>query len=291
MKLTYAIKGICLGLVLISGLAACKKSTDLILSPDQLAVGSYLIKDSQGNDTLFLNSQSTPVTFSVHAYGETVDKVTVWVSTNNSIDKTTWKKVKDFPVDATQAATLSVTPTEIAAALGSPIPNGGAYTLFNEATTKSGATYSLANMNTDFEASPDYHMGMRWNVFAPCLWDNSPFTGQFTVISDLPWHDYDPGEKVDVQPGPGVNQIQMKVYPSPAYGFNQQWVTIDVDPVTLSTTIVEQFVGTYFPNDDATMYSSTGKVNPCQLTIDITNITFNFSGTKYSGNNLSLKKL
>ena len=146
MKITSAIKRISVGIALVEGLAACKKSTDLILSPDQLAVGSYLIEDSQGNDTLFLNSQSTPVVFSVHAYGEQVDKVTVYVSTNNSIDKTTWKKVKEFPVDATQKVTLSVTPAQIAAALGTPIPNGAAYTLYNEATTKSGATYSLANM-------------------------------------------------------------------------------------------------------------------------------------------------
>ena len=89
MKITSAIKRISVGIALVAGLAACKKSTDLILSPDQLAVGSYLIEDSQGNDTLFLNSQSTPVVFSVHAYGEQVDKVTVYVSTNNSIDKTT----------------------------------------------------------------------------------------------------------------------------------------------------------------------------------------------------------
>ncbi|TMI90169.1 MAG: hypothetical protein E6H06_17595 [Bacteroidetes bacterium] len=289
MKITSAIKRISVGIALVAGLAACKKSTDLILSPDQLAVGSYLIEDSQGNDTLFLNSQSTPVVFSVHAYGEQVDKVTVYVSTNNSIDKTTWKKVKEFPVDATQKVTLSVTPAQIAAALGTPIPNGAAYTLYNEATTKSGATYSLANMNTDFEAAPDYHMGMRWNVFAPCLWDNSPFTGQFTVITDT-WQDYSPGEKVDVRPGPGANQIQISVYPSDAYGFNRQWVTIDVNPVTLATNITEQFVGTYYPSDDATMYSSTGTVNPCQKTIDIPGITFNFSGTKYSGYHLTLRQ-
>jgi len=289
MKMISAMKGISFGLALIISFSACKKSTDHILSPDQLAVGSYLIKDSKGNDTLFLNSPSRPVVFSVHAYGEQVDKVTVYVSTNNSIDKTTWKKVKEFPVDATQAVTLSVTPAQIAAALGSPIPNGGAYTLFNEVTTKSGATYSLANMNTDFEASPDYHMGMRWDVFAPCTWDNSPFTGQFTVLADT-WQDYNLGEKVNVRPGPGPNQIQISVYPSDAYGFNRQWVTVDVNPITLATNIAEQFIGTYYPSDDATMYSSTGQVNPCQKTIDITGITFNFSGTKYPGYHLTLKQ-
>lgn len=290
MKITSSIKGISLGLALIMGLAACKKSTDLILSPDQLAVGSYLIKDSQGNDTLFLNSPTTPVVFAAHAYGESVNKVIVYVSTNNSIDKTTWKKVKEFPMDASQKVTLSVTPADIASALGSPIPNGAEYTLYNEVTTQGGATYSLANMNTDFEASPDYHMGMRWTVKAPCIWDQSVFTGKFTVITDT-WDDYNPGEKVDVQPGPGPNQIQIFVYPSDAFGFNRQWVTVDVNPVTLATNIPEQFVGTYYPSDDATMYSSTGTVNPCQKTIDITNITFNFSGTKYSGYHLTLKQL
>ena len=177
---------------------------------------------------------------------------------------------------------MSVTPAQIAAALGAPIPNGAEYTLFNEATTKSGATYSLANMNTDFEASPDYHMGMRWAVKAPCTWEQSVYNGQFTVITDT-WADYNPGEKVDVRPGPGPNQIQISVYPSDAYGFNRQWETVDVNPITLATNIAEQFIGTYYPSDDATMYSSTGQVNPCQK-------TFNFSCTKYSGYHLTLKQ-
>lgn len=293
MKITSVIKGISLGLVLIMGLAACKKSTDLILSPDQLAVGSYLVKDSQGNDTLFLNNPTTPVVFSVHSYGETVDKVTVFVSTNNSIDKTTWKKVKEFPMDATQKATLSVTPADIAAALGSPIPNGGAFTLYNEVTTHSGATYSLANMNTDFEAAPDYHMGMRWNVFAPCVWDNSTFTGDVVILEDNGWQDYSSGEVVQdaLQPGPGANQIQIRIYPSPAYGSNPQWVIVDVDPATLSASISEQYIGDY-GSVQATMKTTSpgGQVNPCTGTIDIRNIIIGYGGTPYGPYKLVFKK-
>jgi hypothetical protein len=289
MKITTPIKGISLGFALLIGLVACKKSSDLILSPDQLAVGSYLIFDSKGNDTLFTSSQSTPVVLTVHGYGEVIDKVTVYVSTNNSIDKTTWKKVKEFPVDATQKVTLSVTPAQIVTALGTPLPNGGTIVLYNEVTTKGGATYSLANMNTDFEAAPDYHMGMRWSTIVPCTWDNSQFTGQFTVTLDT-WQDFAIGDKVDVRPGPGSNQIQIKAYPSPAYGFNPQWVTITVNTSTFAINIPEQFVGTYFPTDDATMYSSSGTANPCDKIIDIKSITFNFSGSLYPGYHLTVRK-
>jgi hypothetical protein len=294
MKITSTIKGIPLGLALIVGLTACKKSSDLILSPDQLAVGSYLIKDSKGNDTLFLNSPTTPVVFSVHVYGETVDKVTVFVSTNNSIDKATWKKIKEFPMDATQKVTLSVTPADIAAALGTPIPNGGAYILYNEVTTKSGATYSLANMNTDFEAAPDYNMGMRWNVFAPCSWDNSVFVGDVVILADNGWADYSAGEVVPdaLQPGPGANQIQIRIYPSPAYGSNPQWVTVDIDPATLSASISEQFIGNY-GSVDATMKTTSpgGQVNPCTGTIDIRNIIIGYGSSDYGPYTLVFKKL
>jgi hypothetical protein len=156
-------------------------------------------------------------------------------------------------------------------------------------TTKGGATYSLANMNTDFEAAPDYHMAMRWSTIVPCTWSNSPFTGQFTVTLDT-WQDFAIGDKVDVRPGPGANQIQIKAYPAPAYGYNPQWVTIDVNPVTFAINISEQFVGTYNPSDDATMYSSSGTANPCDKIIDIKSITFNFSCSLYPGYHLTVRK-
>ena len=282
MKITTAAKGFYIALVLLLGLAACKKKSDLILSSSQLTIGSYLILDSKGNDTLFLNNQSKAVSISVHYKGEKSTLVTVYVSTNNSIDTTTWRKLGEFPLDASGKATLSTTPAQIAAALGRPIPNGAEYTLYNKVTTQSGRTYSLANTNTDFEASPDYHMALRWTVKAPCSWDQSPFNGQFTVITDT-WQDFNPGEKIDVRPGPGPNQIQIKAYPAPAYGYNQQWVTIDVDPVTLATTVSEQLVGFYFPAVNTTMRSPAGggSVNPCNKKIDINNITFNYGGSQY----------
>jgi hypothetical protein len=274
--------------VFLAGIAACKKSSDLILSPGQLSSdATYLVLDSKGNDTLFLNNPSTPVSISVHAKGATINNIAVYVSSNNSIDKTTWHKIADFPVGTDQTATLSVTPDQIATALGSAIPNGGAYTLYNEVTTTSGATYSLANTNSTFESAPDYHMAMRWDVAAPCSFDQSAFDGQFTIITDT-WADYDPGEKVDVQPGPGPNQIQISVYPSDAYGTNRQWVTVDVDPATNAATVAEQYTGDYDGVGPTTMKASVGQVNSCSKTIELDDVTFDQFGGTYK---LVIKKL
>jgi hypothetical protein len=290
MRLYHTAKGALIALAFLVGLSACKKDSDLILSPDQLELGSYLRLVSMGNTTLNLTNQSTAVSMVVSGYGEPIDKVGVYVSTNNTTNRSTWRLVKEFPVDASQQATLSVTTAEIQSALGTPLPNGYETTLYNEVTTTSGKTYSLANTNSEFESSPDYFMGMRWAVKAPCDFDQSVFDGEFTIIVDT-WEDYDPGTKVDVAPGPGPNQITIWVYPAAAWGGNdQQGVVIDVNPVDNSINIPEQYVGKY-GSTVTTMKSSTGSVNSCSKSIVITGITFNYGGSIYPGYSLTLRQL
>lgn len=293
MRITTITKGITIALFLLVGMLACKKSSDLILSPDQLdSHAAYLVLDSKGNDTLFLNNPSKPVTLNVHVYGQKSVLVTVYVSTNNSIDSTTWRKLGEFPVDANGKASLSTTPAQIAAALGRPIPNGAEYTLYNKVTTDGGRTFSLANTNTDFEASAAYNMALRWKVFAPCSWDNTPFSGDAIILEDKGWQDYSTGEVVPnaLQPGPGPNQIQIRIYPSPAYGTNPQWVIVDVDPNTLKASIIEQPIGNY-GSVLATMKTSApgGKVNPCTGIVDLRNVMIGYGSGSYGPYTLIFK--
>jgi hypothetical protein len=275
------------------GLAACKKESDLILSPDQLQVGSYLKLESEIN--LKLNPATTaPVSIMVSSVGEAVEKITIYLSPSNSTNKATWKKVKEVPMGTDQKATLSVTADEIRTALGGPIPNGATVRLFNEITTKTGKIYNINNVNTDTEGSPDLKLSFRWDATTPCEFDRSVFTGEFTVVTDT-WNDYSPGAKVMVEPGPGANQVTIYAYPSSDYGFDRRGVVIDVNSGVQPNTIniPEQRVGTYNDTPPAvtTMKSSTGTLNSCTKTIDIMGITFNYGGTNLSGYRLTLRKI
>lgn len=291
MNIFNAAKGAMILLAFLVGIAACKKDTDLILSPSELEVGSYLRLDERINTKL---NATTPVSIRVSTVGEDVDKVTIYVSPTNSTNKSTWRKVKEVQMPAEQTVTLTVTQAEIVAALGGPIPNGATIRLFNEITTKSGKVYNITNINSDSEASPDLKISMRWDATTPCEFDRSVFAGEFTVITDT-WRDFNPGEKVMVEPGPGANQVTIFVYPSPAFGFDRRGVVIDVNTTVQpnSITIAEQRVGTYDDTPPAvtTMRSSTGTINSCTRTIDITGITFNYGGSIFGGYRLTLRKL
>jgi hypothetical protein len=273
------------------GLAACKKESDLILSPDQLTVASYVRLDSVINTKL---SSTTPVSIRVKTIGEDIEKITIYLSPTNSSNKSTWIKVKEVQMGADQTVVLTVTEAEIRTALGGTIPNGATIRLFNEVTTKSGKVYSIVNTKGETEASVDLKYAFRWDATTPCEFDRSVFTGEFTVVTDT-WQDYAAGAKVMVEPGPGENQVTIYVYPSPDYGFDRRGVAIDVNTTVQPNTIniPEQRVGTYQDTPPAvtTMRSSTGTINACTKTIDITGITFNYGGAQYPGYRLTLRQL
>jgi len=296
MKITNAAKGIYMAVVFLVALAACKKEQDdKILSPDQLETAAYLRLDSTINTRLDLTQPTVATSIVVSGYGEQIDKITVYVSPNNSSNKATWKRIKEYTVDASQKATLSVTPAEIATALGlQRLPNGAQYVLFNEITTKSGKVISIANISNDFEPHPAYRMAMRWTVTAPCVYDQTVFTGDFTVITDT-WQDFNPGEKVKVEPGPGANQITITAYPAPAYGTNRKGYVLDVNAAANTVTGKTQIIGDYFPFTaggapflNTTMTVTAGTVNSCQRTIDLTGVKFSIDGGTYK---LTLRKL
>jgi len=291
MKIKNAAKGIYMAVALLVALAACKKDTDLILSPDQLEVAAYLRLDSTINTRIDLSQTSKPLSIVVSGYGEAIDKVTVYVSPTNSPNKATWKRIKEFTMDANQKATLSVTPAEIATALAlQRLPNGAQYVLYNELTTKSGKVISIANTSSDFEPHPAYRMALRWTVTAPCQYDQTVFTGDFTVITDT-WQDFNPGERVSVEPGPGANQITITAYPSPAYGTNRKGYVLDVNAAANTVTGKTQVIGDYGgapPSPNTTMTVTAGTVNSCTRTIDLTGVKFSIDAGTYR---LTLRKL
>jgi hypothetical protein len=263
-------------ILILAGFACSKK--DSLVDPDKLEIGSYLTLVKENNTTIdFGDLANSTVSIEVGSKGTPVDKVNIYVSETPTIDKTQWKLLKSLPF--TEGMKLEVKASEIATALGKAIEPGNTYALYNEVVTTDGRTFSSANTDTDFEGQAGYNMAMSWTATTTCPYDQSVFDGTFTIVQDT-WQDYAPGDFVEVSAGPGENKITIYVYPSPAYGSNQQGVVLNVDPATGNVTIPKQVVGDYGDVTDVTM-EGTGSVNSCQGTITLTDVIINYGGTEY----------
>ncbi|MEO6454954.1 MAG: hypothetical protein ABIN97_12810 [Ginsengibacter sp.] len=265
---------------------SCKKNAN-IYDFETLTIGSYLTLDKVNNTTIdYANLAASKVSIQVSSKGSPVEKLAIYVVEGASLDKTAWKLIKTVPF--TQAITLEVTAAEISTALGAIKP-GNTYTIYNEIETKDGRKFSSINMDADFEGQAGYQMAMSWTATTTCPYDQSVFTGSFSVTKDT-WQDYAIGDLVDVQPGPGANQITIFAYPSPAFGTNRKGVVLNVNPADRSVVIPEQLVGDYGADTDVSM-RGTGSVNSCTKTITLTGIVFMQGGAVYgSGVQLTLKK-
>lgn len=270
MRLYNAVKGAILVLAFVMGLAACKKDTDLILSPDEFQIGSVIRLDSTINTNLnFADINNSSVAIMVSGNGEAIDKIVSYVSTNNSIDRTTWKKIKEFPV-VDNKATLMVKATEIAAALGiaaTDLAPGNQYTIYNEVITKSGKAYSLVNTNSDLASARAFRTALRFNATIVC-----PFTGNmegdYEVIEDT-WVDWLPGDIVQVTDGPGANQVNIsQVWPNPDFGDVVDPLIVDVAPATGEATLKAGvnwanyggFLAITDPGSSGFVFSCTGRI-------------------------------
>lgn len=247
---------------------ACKKETDQVLSPDQLATGSYLSIDKANNTEFnFAQINTSAVSWDTHIVGEAADKVISYVSSSkNSADKSTWKKVKETTVGSDGKVTISVTGAQVATALGvSPtsLSPGAQYVIYNEIVTKSGKVYNYNNTNSEFESSAAFNMGMRMFSTITCPFDPTGFAGDFVVVSDNDWQDFATGDVLKVT-NATANSITLLEYPAPAFGTNRKEVVIKIDPTSGRATIDEQSVGDYYSGSSlvpAKVKSTAGKVS------------------------------
>lgn len=263
--------------VLLLIAVSCKKEQNLY-DFENMVLGSYLTLAKTNNTTIDYDNLSTSkVSIQVNSKGSPVDKIAIYVVEGASLDKTQWKLIKTIPFS--EGIVLEVSATEIATAVGAIKP-GSTYTLYNEIETKDGRKFSSINMDTDFEGQAGYNMAMSWTATTTCPYDQSVFTGSFSVTKDT-WQDYAIGDLVNVQPGPGANQITIFAYPSPAYGSNRKGVVLNVNPADRSITIPEQVVGDYGGDTDVSM-TGGGSVNSCTKTITITGISFRQGGGVYA---------
>ncbi len=101
------------------------------------------------------------------------------------------------------------------------------------------------------------------------------------------WADYEIGDVITVNAGPGANQINFQGYPSPAYGNNTANTIVDVDPATGAATISKQSTGDY--GGPSAEVEGSGFVFSCTGVINL-NMTVYYGGTPYAGIKLILQK-
>lgn len=237
-------------IIFIMGIVSCKKKSDLILSPNELLTGSYIKLDSTiSNEFNYAAINTSTVSWVVSGgIGEPIDKIICYASTSNSPNKATWKKIKEFAVTDNKATTIIISGSEFAGALGiapTDLVPGNQYPIFNELITKSGKTYSVVNSNTDLQNASDYKTAFTLRGTITCPFVAAGFAGDFEVISDDGWADFNPGEVLQVTQATATS-VTLEEYPSPNYGSNRQPVVITINPANGRATIdPPQTVGNY----------------------------------------------
>ncbi len=259
---------------MIAVLAGCKK-TDIKGDKDTLKEGAYLTLQSTINTKIDYAARTTStVAITIGSVGPAVDKINVYVVKGADLDKTKWKAVKTYPYS--DGLKLTVAATEIAAALGVSVDDlnpGSSYTFYNEAITKDGRSFSLANITTDFESQAPYNMALRWTAVVVCPFVG-PIAGTYKIIEDG-WQDWVPGDLVKVTDGPGANQVNIsQVWPNPAFGNVTNPLLVDVDPATGTATIKPNNSWGDYGNYVASTTGGSGFVFSCTGLIDLSiNIT------------------
>lgn len=258
----------------VSILSSCKKDDIVHGSVDAYEVGSYLqyIGTPQASPALFdlASITTSTVSIDVRVIGSDAKSVNIYTGPNS--DKSTWTLIKNVPFS--DSGSLSVTGTELGTALGvdpETFSPGIVFTFYNEIVTTDDRLFSMDNTSSDFEAQTNYKMALEWSATIFCAYNGSVYDGNVEILND-DWADYSSGDIVvnGVEPGPGPNQITMRVYPSPSYGTAINPIIIDVDPETNVATVEKQVYGTY----DGSPYGEFsveggGVVNSCEGTISL----------------------
>lgn len=276
---------------------SCKKG-DVVSDFSANGTGSYVTLVKINSNTIdYSNLSTSKVSITVKEYGEPLEKVVVYVTKGAiSLNRANWKKVKEFPI--TGEATLDVTATEIAAALGIPpagLETGATYTLYNQCVGKDGSIHDAANTNSSYQGLSAYNMALTWSGVIVCPFNPAGFAGTFRVEEDG-WGDYSVGETVTVDSA-FANYIKMTVFPSDFYGaVNRKQIKVDITPATGKATVTNQIYGDYpqFGIFD-TRVNTVGANNWVFSCVGTITLRMNHNGTSGGGNqgdyNLRLKKL
>lgn len=252
---------------------SCKKKEAVLGSFESLGVGSYLTLQKSNKVILdYSKIASESVSITVKEYGSAVDKIVVYVTAGGvSLNKSNWKKVKEFTYTSGSELELKVTAAEIATALGVPTSSlnpGNSYTLYNQVVTKEGLVYDAVNTVGALASNPNYKASTTWSANVVCPFVATGFPGNFVVRQD-DWEDWGPGDVVTVQSAT-ANSIALRAYPNPAYGTRSGDITVNIDATNGIATVANQTYGAYGATVVATTtVGSSNFVFACTGTIDL----------------------
>lgn len=262
---------ITIALVLVFAIGSCKKG-DVVSDFAANGTGTYLTLVKTNNITVdYSNLATAKVSITVKEYGDPLEKIVVYVTKGSTnLNRTAWKKVKEFPYSG--ETTLEVTATEMATALGIPpsgLETGATYTFYNQGVTKTGKIHDAANTNSAYQGLSAYNMALTWSAVVICPFNPTGFPGNFEVLEDT-WGDYVAGEVVTVDAAT-ANTITLTAYPSPAYGsVNRKAITVNITPATGKATVTNQVYGDY---------PQFGIINTTVNTVGANNWVFSCAGT------------
>ncbi|MDR0792419.1 MAG: hypothetical protein LBE82_03860 [Chitinophagaceae bacterium] len=280
---------------------ACKKTGDAanpFSDVNNFSIGSYLVLDSVINKNLHSEQAATStVGIMVHSYpnGEEISSVILFAVKGDDWDTTKWHQVKT--VSYTGAGTqLTVTGAELETAMGAdftPYVANDLYTIYTRVVTKSGKTYDVNNTGTNggsgINGGESYNAAMSFTAYVTC-----PFTGgmagNYKVVQDG-LGEWNPGDIVHVQDGPGANQITIaNVYPNPANGIVTNPIVVNItDPSVGGATVPQVNLGTYNNGNSLTLNPGSGYVFSCTGYITLSNEIF-IDGADQGALNLILQK-
>ncbi len=271
-------------------LFSCKKgdSTNPLLSVDQLEVGAYISFVEKTNTTFNIaDLNNSVVSFTATNTGSDIDHVDMFVVQGANSDPATWKLIKTVPYTGT-GTVFSASATETATALGITFDEfspGGSFTFYQRITTKDGRKFDVSNINSQVESNSNYNMAFRFICYVGCPFV-APVGGEYEVIQD-DWADWNPGDIVTVDDGPGANQISLgQVYPNPDYGNLINPIVVDIDPATGFATVPDVEFADY---GFIASTNGSGFVFACTGVIDLNIEIYQPAGT-YGVIHLILKK-
>jgi hypothetical protein len=262
---------------------ACKKTGDAanpFSDVNNFSIGAYLVLDNVINNNLHSEQAATSsVGITVHAYpnGEEISSVILFAVKGDDWDTTKWHQVKTVPYTGT-GTQLTVTGAELQTAMGAaftPYVANDVYTIYTRVVTKSGKTYDVNNTATNggsgLNGGDAYFAAMSFTAYVTCPFTGG-MTGNYKVVQDG-LGEWNPGEIVHVQNGPGTNQITItNVYPNPAKGTVANPIVVDItDPSIGKATVSKVDLGTYSNGKTLTLDSGSGYVFSCTGYITLSN--------------------
>lgn len=275
-------------LVLAAVFGSCEKK-DVAQDVNTLGIGSYVTLVSSGNLNVdATNLAGSRVSIKVQEYGSKQDKIIMYVTRGNtSLDRSTWKKLKEVPIAADGTYDLSTTGQEIATALGITPAPGDQYTIYNQCITKDGKVFDVVNTFADFAGLPAYNMALTWRATVVCPFVASAAAGTYEITADN-W-DGAVGETCEVTTTANSATLTYAFPYSIPPGFNPLVLTIA--PTTGSVTVAKQTYGSYGAGFENFSAQGTGFFFSCtgQITLTLTHLAGN--GTNYGTYPLRMRKL